>query len=161
MCRREKAQAQVAALMSEFALLPASASGAAATQGTGFSVLPSSLDDIDQDDDAGLLPGEHADYAERHGQIVPQTASRAHQIRGTPVSMYLANAELMSLPGHDCRLQSCGVSVRAAGDRPASQLSSDVLMELRSAADQQHAACHGSRARAAECGIRITVCTAA
>lgn len=64
MCRRERAQqvqAQVAALMSEFALLPASAGGGAAAQDTGqFSVLPSSLDDIDQDDNDGLLPGEHA-----------------------------------------------------------------------------------------------------
>lgn len=76
MCRREKAQAQVAALMSEFALLPASAGGAAATQDTGFSVLPSSLDDIDQDDDAGLLPGEHADCAEQQGQILPQSDSK-------------------------------------------------------------------------------------
>jgi hypothetical protein len=148
--------------MSEFALLPASAGGAAATQETGFSVLPSSLDDIDQDDDAGLLPGEHADYAERHGQILFQTAGKPHQLSGPPVSMYLANAKLILTPGHDCRLQSFGISVRAAGDRPASQLSRDVLMELRSAADQQRAVCDGIRARsAAERGICITVCTAA
>lgn len=54
--RQERAQAQVAALMSEFALA-APPAGGAADEDLGFSSLRSSLDDPDQDADDALLPG--------------------------------------------------------------------------------------------------------